>query len=135
LALALASPRTPEAAPVVVSVLVNGRAIGTATVRRELGWNEIVLPLPADLNRASPLTVELRTTTVRLPGDRRTLGVAVASVALESGVRSTNDERRIERDVGRDTRYATAWTMSHLVERTSYFRLRTWGRGWIGRTC
>ena len=83
LLLTLASPREPDDSPVVVSVLVNGRALGTATVRRELGWNEIALPLPADLAQSSPLTVELRASTVRLPGDRRALGVAVATVALE----------------------------------------------------
>ncbi len=64
-------------------VAVNGREVGRATVRRDRGWNDIRLALPADLDPARPLTVELRAPIVRLDPDRRALGVAVASVAVE----------------------------------------------------
>lgn len=80
LALALASPRAPGEPPVAVAVRINGRAVGTVAVRRELGWNEVTLPLPADLAGTAVLTVELRAATAHLPNDRRALGVAVAAV-------------------------------------------------------
>lgn len=85
LLLTLASPRAPDAAPPVLTITVNGRAIGQVAVRRELGWNEVRLALPAGLDLARPLTVELRTTPVRGTNDRRALGVAVAAAALEPG--------------------------------------------------
>lgn len=83
LSLTLAAPPPPDAPPVEVLVAVNGREVGRATVRRDRGWNDIRLALPADLDPARPLTVELRAPIVRLDPDRRALGVAVASVAVE----------------------------------------------------
>jgi hypothetical protein len=112
--LTLASPRAPEAHPLLVVVRVNGRQFGTVAVRRDLGWNEIRLSLPADLAR--PLTVELRATTVRFPGDRRALGVAVARVTVEAEVRSTNDKGRTG-----ETRGAIRSMLSPMMRDTSYF--------------
>jgi 4-amino-4-deoxy-L-arabinose transferase-like glycosyltransferase len=83
LALTLASPLAPDQPPLAVAVRANGRALGTVEVRRELGWNELRLPLPADLAGDGPLTVELSAPTVRFYGDRRAHGVAVARVAVE----------------------------------------------------
>jgi hypothetical protein len=79
LALTLASPR-PAGQPLDVTVIVNGRVIGHVTVRQELGWNDLRLPLPPDL--AGPLTIQLRAPITVLPGDRRVFGVAVAAVSV-----------------------------------------------------
>lgn len=84
LILVLASPRAPDVPPVEVKVSVNGRTIGNATVRRELGWNEIRLPLPADLDLSHPLVIDLQTTTIQQESDLRSFGVAVSSVAVEA---------------------------------------------------
>jgi 4-amino-4-deoxy-L-arabinose transferase-like glycosyltransferase len=83
LILVLASPRPPDAPPVDVRVAVNGRTIGHATVRRELGWNEIRLSLPSDLDPGQPLLIDLQTTTIQQPDDLRAFGVAVSSVGVE----------------------------------------------------
>jgi 4-amino-4-deoxy-L-arabinose transferase-like glycosyltransferase len=80
LALTLASPR-PAGQPLDVTVIVNGRVIGHVTVRQELGWNDLRLPLPPNLAR--PLTIQLRAPATVLPGDRRVFGVAVAAVSVE----------------------------------------------------
>lgn len=80
LVLTLASPRPPEEPPATVAVRANGRALGTVVVRREVGWNDLSLTLPADLADGRELTVELDAPTIRVPGDRRALGVAVARV-------------------------------------------------------
>jgi 4-amino-4-deoxy-L-arabinose transferase-like glycosyltransferase len=84
LILVLASPRQPDDPPVMVEVTVNGRALETVPVRRELGWNEIRLALPDDRDRAEPLVIELRAETITRPDDRRRFGVAVAAVTVES---------------------------------------------------
>lgn len=84
LVLVLASPRPPGDPPPIVQISANGHPLGSVTVRRELGWNTIRLPLPRDLNPDTPLTIALQTTTTRRADDRRAFGIAVATVALEA---------------------------------------------------
>lgn len=83
LILVLASPRPPDVAPVKVHIRVNDWSLGVVTVRREQGWNEIRLPLPADLDPARPLLLDFHTTAIERPDDRREFGVAVASATVE----------------------------------------------------
>ncbi len=83
LVLVLASPRPPDVSPVEVRVQANNWTLGIVTVRREQGWNEIRLPLPADLDPAQPLILDLHTTAIERPDDRREFGVAVASATIE----------------------------------------------------
>ncbi len=83
LTLTLASPRAPTDPPVEVAIRVNGRKIGLATVRRELGWNTITVPLPGEFADGRPLTVDLHAPVTRAPGDRRVLGVAVSQITVE----------------------------------------------------
>jgi 4-amino-4-deoxy-L-arabinose transferase-like glycosyltransferase len=85
LVLALASPRPPEVSPVEVGVRANDRHLGVVTVRREQGWNEIRLPLPADLDPTQPLVIDLHTTAIDRPDDRREFGVAVAAATIAIG--------------------------------------------------
>ena len=84
LILVLASPRPPDAPPVEVRVQANESTLGVVTVRREQGWNEIRLPLPAGLDPAQPLILNLHTTAIERPDDRREFGVAVASATVET---------------------------------------------------
>jgi hypothetical protein len=65
-------------------VSVNNRPLGVVTVRREQGWNEVRLPLPADLDPGQPLVIDLTATTIERPDDRREFGVAVASASIEA---------------------------------------------------
>lgn len=83
LVLVLANPRPPDVSPVEVRVQANNWTLGVVTVRREQGWNEIRLPLPADLDPAQPLILDLHTTAIERPDDRREFGVAVASATIE----------------------------------------------------
>ncbi len=83
LVLVLANPRPPDVSPVEVRVQANYWTLGVVTVRREQGWNEIRLFLPADLDPAQPLILDLHTTAIERPDDRREFGVAVASATID----------------------------------------------------
>ena len=83
LLLTVASPRGPATPPVEVTISVDGRALGRVTIRRELGWNELRLPLPPDLDPARPLHIDLRATTIQREEDWRALALALASIAIE----------------------------------------------------
>jgi hypothetical protein len=65
-------------------VFVNGQPAGIIQVHQELGWNEITVPLPAQIDQTKPLTIELRAPAARNTesNDQRALSVAVASVAV-----------------------------------------------------
>jgi hypothetical protein len=82
--LVLASPREPTAPSLPVEIFLGNRRIGTALVHRELGWNEIEIPMPPIADSTQPITVELRAPTMRIAAsdDGRQLGVAVASIGL-----------------------------------------------------
>ncbi|HEY7907638.1 MAG TPA: glycosyltransferase family 39 protein [Thermomicrobiales bacterium] len=84
IALVLTSARAPTAPPLPVAVFVNGQPAGIIQVHQELGWNEITVPLPAQIDQTKPLTIELRAPAARNTesNDQRALSVAVASVAV-----------------------------------------------------
>lgn len=78
--LAVRAQALPDQAPVTLTVLADGRVVGTLPVTGAMAWQTVELALPSD--GADP-TLALRSPLTTAPGDPRRLGVKLDALRLE----------------------------------------------------